>query len=98
VLSTSTINNRFYLHFKSSVGIDDQADAEKAIYSYGKTLYFETSGKATIEVFNLTGQKIEYREVNSSGLQTLSIQAPTGWYIVKVVTVSGVKSEKIFIN
>jgi hypothetical protein len=98
VLTSSTINNRFYLHFKSSVGIEDQATAETAIYSYGKTLYFETSGKATLEVFNLTGQKTEYREINSAGLQTLGINAPTGWYIVKLVSSGSVTSKKVFIN
>jgi hypothetical protein len=98
VLTAGKIENRFYLHFKSSVGIEDPATAEKAIYSWGNTIYFETSGNATLNIFNLTGQKIESRQINTGGLQTLNLHAPTGWYIVKLVSADGVKSEKMFIN
>ncbi len=80
------------------MGIEDPAATEKAIYSWGNIIYFETSGNATLDIFNLTGQKIESRQINTGGSQTLSLHAPTGWYIVKLVSADGVKSEKIFIN
>lgn len=98
VLTAGKIENRFFLHFKSSVGIEDPAATQKAIYSSGHNLYFETSGNATLDVFNLTGQKTESRQINSSGLHTISINAPTGWYIVKLITGNEVKSQKVFIN
>jgi hypothetical protein len=98
VLTAGKIENRFYLHFKSSVGIEDPAATEKAIYSSGHNIYFETSGNATLDIFNLTGQKIESRQINSGGLQIINLQAPTGWYIVKLVSGNEVKSQKVFIN
>jgi hypothetical protein len=98
VLTAGKIENRFFLHFKSSVGIEDPAATEKAIYSSGHNIYFETSGNATLTIFNLTGQKIESRLINTSGMHTISIHAPTGWYIVKLISAGSVKSEKIFIN
>jgi len=98
VLTAGKIENRFYLHFKSSVGIEDPAATQKSIYSSGHNIYFETEGQATIEIFNLTGQKVGSREINTGGLQTINLQAPTGWYIVKLVSGNEVKSRKVFIN
>lgn len=97
VQSPVKIENRFYLHFKSFVGIEDPQEAGSGIYSSGNVLYFETEGNALMEVFNLSGQKISVQKISSAGSHTLDLNGPTGWYVVKLLTANGIKTEKIFI-
>jgi len=94
----TTIENRFYLHFKSSVGIEDPTATRNTIYSFGNTVYFETEGKAQLVIYNLTGQKIAGYDFINAASQAININAQNGWYIVKLVMDGSVTSQKVFIT
>jgi hypothetical protein len=49
-------------------------------------------------VYNLTGQEVYGKEMELDGLKQIRLITPAGWYVVKLVIVGGVISEKIFIK
>jgi len=94
-------DNRFKLHFKSSVGIEESsADQAKyfEIYANHKTIYLKTNeafNKATVSVFNALGQQILTQGLQGQSEQ-IRISNP-GAYIVKVQSELGVQSQKVII-
>jgi hypothetical protein len=99
VANAGTLNNRFYLHLKSTVGINDPSKAEtSSIYSYGNQLYIQNPGKALLEVFAITGQKLVTSQINSTGLYQTTLNQPTGYYIVRLTSNGSTQVSKIFIQ
>jgi hypothetical protein len=99
VANAGTLNNRFFLHLKSTVGINDPSKAEtSSIYSYGNQLYIQNPGKALLEVFAITGQKLVTSQINSTGLYQTTLNQPTGYYIVRLTSNGSTQVSKIFIQ
>ncbi len=97
--ATTTDNvNRFKLHFGIALGIDDtQTAASNTIYSYDNSIYINTTEKVkSINVYNLLGQEIINTQAANGNLTILN--APNGYFIVKVVTDKNVYSEKVLIK
>lgn len=93
--------NRFRLHILKSTGIETAEPlAGLSIYSFGNSLYFNTSLSldAYVSVFNITGQEVYSTRTNLNGQKQFNLNVPTGWYVVKVMCDEGIKSEKIFIR
>ncbi|MEI7725562.1 MAG: T9SS type A sorting domain-containing protein, partial [Bacteroidota bacterium] len=87
---------RFLLSF-GHVGIHEETK-NNGIYSYENNLYLENPGKAILEIYSLTGQKLMTEEINSTELYTTSINYPPGYYIVRLVRGSKVVVTKVFIR
>lgn len=93
--------HRFKLHLLKSTGVEDIKPLSGLnIYSYGRSLYFKTNLTldAYISVFNITGQEVFKIHTTLDGMKQFWLNVPTGWYVVKVLSNEGIKSEKIFIR
>ncbi|MEI7724645.1 MAG: hypothetical protein WCK09_06040 [Bacteroidota bacterium] len=88
---------RFLLSF-SHVGINEKTQGNNGIYAYENNLYVVNPGKAKLEVYSLTGQKLLGEEINSPGLYKTTLYVPTGYYVVRLTTSSKVVVTKVFIK
>jgi hypothetical protein len=89
--------NRFKLSFES-VGIEDVAKVAPGIYTYGNKLCIENSGQATLEVYNMAGQRILVQDINNAGFYQTTLNNQTGYYIVRLTNAGQVKVSKVFIK
>lgn len=92
--------NRFELKF-GAVGIDDNiATKQTSIYSNGQLVYISStkSANALINIYNVTGQQVYANTMVIDGQKQIALNTPTGWYIVKVTTATGVATQKVFIK
>lgn len=93
--------HRFKLHLLKSTEVEDiKPLSGLKIYSCDKSLYFNTSINldAYIFVFNITGQEVYSTHATLNGLNQFRLNVPTGWYVVKVLCDTEIKSEKCFIR
>ena len=88
---------RFLLSF-SHVGVDENTLINNRIYAYENNLYIVNPGKARLEVYNLTGQKLLAEEINCPGLSKTTLYVPTGYYVVRLTTGTKVVVTKVFIK
>ena len=97
--SPSDDSKRFVLHFSSTLGISDPAaKTSNGIYAYENNLYLVNPGKARLEVFNLTGQKLLTEEIDSPGLYKTTLYFPSAYYVVRLATGTTVVVRKVFIK
>ena len=92
--------NRFLLKF-GMVGIGEEPSLEQtSIYSYGQTIYISSavSTEAMISVFNITGQQVYSNRMMLDGTKQITLNVPTGWYVVKVISGQSMTSRKVFIR
>ncbi len=98
--ASTTDTDRFLLKFEM-VGIGENPAIEQtAIYSYGQTIYLNTteSVDAVVSVFNITGQQVYSNRLMLDGLKQINLNLPTGWYVVQAVTSGSAVSRKVFIQ
>lgn len=88
---------RFLLSF-SHVGLNENSSASKGIYAYENNLYLVNPGKAHLEVYSFTGQKLLTEEINSPGLYKTALNCATGYCIVRLTTGTQVVATKVFIR
>ncbi len=88
---------RFLLSF-SHVGVNENTLNNNRIYAYENNLYIVNPGKARLEVYNLTGQKLLAEEINCPGLSRTTLYVPTGYYVVRLTTGTKVVVTKVFIK
>ena len=93
--------NRFILHF-SPVGIDEQQNQQEAIqvWASNHTLNICNTNNHTgeIKVVNMFGQTVINTKLKGSSNQQLSVNVPTGYYIVHIITNKGVINKKLYFN
>jgi hypothetical protein len=92
--------NRFLIKF-GAVGIDDNVALEQtSIYSNGRLVYINgtKSANALINIYNITGQQVYANTMVIDGQKQITLNTPTGWYIVKVNTQEGIATQKVFIQ
>lgn len=88
---------RFLLSFLH-VGIGENNLNNNSIYTYENYLYCVNPGKARLEVFSLTGQKLISQDIDSQGLYKTIVNVPTAYYVVRVTTGTKVVVTKVFIK
>ncbi|NCC74090.1 MAG: T9SS type A sorting domain-containing protein [Sphingobacteriia bacterium] len=91
--------NRFLLKF-SAVGIGDKQilTSIKAWIS-DNTLYLNNDrGITFIEIFDLTGRKLQTHKISENGLCLVGIKQPFGVYLVKITNGTNVHTIKAIIN
>lgn len=91
---------RFNLHFSYNALIVNDVKKENAsIYSSNNTIYVNSSEKINdISVYNMLGQLIVNKASNLNAMNTITVQAANAYYIVKVTTVNGVYTEKVYVK
>ncbi|MEI6436853.1 MAG: T9SS type A sorting domain-containing protein [Bacteroidota bacterium] len=101
VYSFTSVNGddpaRFLLTFKP-LGIENQSGKSRGIYSYDHLLFICDPGESTLEVFNMIGQKMADGKTHNEPLYKLTLDAPAGYYLVRLTTGQKVITEKIFIK
>jgi hypothetical protein len=91
---------RFNLDF-FPVGIPETGSAGNIrIYSNQKDVYVNipTSMKGNIIIYNLLGSEISSKAIQANTLNRISLNSPTGYYIVKVIGDNGITTGKVFIQ
>ena len=94
---------RFLLHFGGAFGVNDQEKGELiSVHALGNSILITSkSGNVLtgdVSVYNMIGQQLASQKLNRNSVTKLSLNAPTGYYLVKVVTGDQAVSAKVFIN
>jgi hypothetical protein len=96
-----TYDNRFVLHFKETVGVEEQTPETETIrfYVYNKKLYIidKELKNGTIQLFNLLGQKV-VEERFSENVSTFNLNLSQGYYIVRIIGDKTSVSRKVYIE
>ncbi|MBI9038753.1 MAG: T9SS type A sorting domain-containing protein [Bacteroidales bacterium] len=99
--AAGTFENRFVLHFKSAVGIEESFTETENIrfYVYNNKLYIidKELENGTIQLFNIMGQAVMEKQF-SEAVNTLDLNLKQGYYFVRIVTDKKTVSGKIYIN
>jgi len=93
--------DRFVLHFAGAFSVDElNNDDVINIYANSNSIYFNTNAATTaqISVFNITGQQVYGNSMALDGVRQITLNVPTGWYVVKAVTGNNTVSRKVFIR
>ncbi|MEI6684174.1 MAG: hypothetical protein WCO44_16210 [Bacteroidota bacterium] len=88
---------RFMLSF-SHTGLSEKGLTGNRIYTVGNILYIVEPGKARLELYSLDGRKLFEEEINSPGLYRSAQIVPTGYYVARLTTCTGVVVTKVFIH
>ncbi|MCF8302295.1 MAG: T9SS type A sorting domain-containing protein [Bacteroidales bacterium] len=101
IAEPGTYNNRFFLHFKSAVGIDGDKPTEEtlSIYAYQNSIYInaEEAKEGTVTVFNTMGQVVAEQSLDPAKINRFEIDE-AGAYVIRVHTGSEVKTQKVIIQ
>ncbi|MEI7981683.1 MAG: T9SS type A sorting domain-containing protein [Bacteroidota bacterium] len=94
---------RFFVHFGAPNGVNETVGGNPVrIYSSGNTLYINGNNgniiKGDIFVYNLMGQQMLQSKLSEGAMTKLSINAPIGYYLVKVITEKKATTAKVFIQ
>ncbi len=95
--------HRFVLHFGYPYAINENANGNTInVYASGSNIsVINNAGKAVngnLYVYNLMGQQVMQQEISVDKLTKISLNVPTGYYLVKVVTSDHTSTTKVFIN
>jgi len=91
------VPGRFLLSF-GITGTGEKAGSSNGIYACDNMLYVISPGKASLEVFSITGQRLFSAEINQLDLYKTALCLPTACYIVRVTTGARVMVTKVFIK
>ena len=93
--------NRFVLKF-SSVGINDtQNENPFTVFASNKEIFVISNNgiaEGNALVYNMMGQLMAQQKLNNGNQTKISLNATTGYYIVKVVTNENAYSSKVFVK
>jgi len=95
------LTERFKVHLLKSTGVHENGQTSALlIYANANQIYFNVSkpARALISVFNITGQQVYSTSLQLNGLKQITLNLPTGWYVVRAICNDGIKSQKIFIR
>jgi hypothetical protein len=100
VIGTGANNDRFVLHFKDAVSIEENTSiAANYLYVANNVLYFvdEIEGTSSLQLYNLLGQKVLTQQITDN-IGSISLNLPTGYYIVNLTTESFLVNGKVFLK
>lgn len=89
--------SRFVLKF-STVGVEDPSSTNVGIYTYNDKLYVNNPGNGVVEVYTMTGQLVASEKTATTGLYVTSIKASSAYYLVRVISASGIRTAKVFVK
>ncbi len=90
---------RFMIHFMYPQ-TPNSSDSEISIYSFNDLIYVRSYGYPieTIEIYDMLGHKIINQENLNVDETEVEMNSGMGYYLVKVFTNTGIKTEKVFIK
>lgn len=98
-VSAGETAERFNLRiFKSALGIGDDLMNDTRIYAENKKIIIENCPKSDVVIYNLTGAVVAESRMEESSLNSMSINVPTGIYIVKLISSEGTVTSKVYIK
>jgi fibronectin-binding autotransporter adhesin len=98
-LPQGEINDRFTIRiFKSALGIGDSKLNHTRIYSENKSVYIENCPESQVTIYSMTGEPVASGEMAEASLNSLTVDVPTGIYIVKMIAQDGILTSKVFIK
>ena len=94
---------RFLLHFGGTFGVENNEHSNSAsIYSSGNLIYIsgitESMRQGEVIIYNMIGQPVKRKPLGSNSLTKISLEAPAGYYLVKVILPDHVYSRKVFVD
>lgn len=93
-------NNRFLLHIKKSVGIEEQVPENISIYSYKDVLHVSGLDKQEsyqLSVYNILGQPIYEKNISSANRFSTTILAK-GIFVIEIISDKYKITEKVIFN
>jgi hypothetical protein len=99
--TTGDAANRFVLHFSITTGINDLQANGVQVYTYENSLYIKNLDNQSLKnvfVYDLLGKQVFQSALNQSPLQKFVLGVNDGYYVVKVVSTTGVTTRKVYIN
>jgi hypothetical protein len=98
-LNQGETNGRFMLKiFKNTLGIEDPGMNAVNIYSENKTVCLANCPEGKVTVYNMNGVVIASRELPGSSLNKITLNAPTGIYLVSLVAQDNTVTSKVYIK
>jgi hypothetical protein len=98
-------HDRFRLHFKNSLGIQnsDVKESLVAVYSSGDDIYIKSCGDALTQngiliVFDMLGKQVFQHNLDRVPLQKVRFDRNNGFYLVRAIKPSGISTKKIYIH
>jgi len=104
--SPDDAHDRFIIHFfgpsylPNSVG-DNNNPEKLRIYSFENSIYLLNNSNEELKelvVYNLLGQEVLRSNIASQEINQFKLNAPTGYYAVRVLTDQNAYSDKVFIK
>jgi hypothetical protein len=90
----------FYIPFYGIQESEKQKDM--LIYSYGHDLYLKdltgTPVKGEVFIYNMIRQEILHKPVSDVSLNKFTLNLPTGYYVVQVITRDKVINGKVYLD
>jgi hypothetical protein len=98
--TTADNEKRFKLHFKSATGIPANSQSGITIYSAMHTVVINntTNLSGEVKIYDLTGRELLHTTMTSQNETRIMTNFAVGTYLVKVTTLNGVVSNKVFIR
>jgi len=94
-------SNRFLLHFKA-VGIEEEISTQSNIHAWAanNTIYIlnPENRKGEIRILNLFGQQVAQAKLTGDTKQEISLNVPTGCYLVNVISDQEVVTRKVVVE
>jgi fibronectin-binding autotransporter adhesin len=98
-VSAGATAERFNLRiFKSALGIGDDLMNNTRIYAENKQVIIENCPKSDVVIYNLTGAIVAESRMEEASLNSISINVPSGIYIVKLISSEGTVTSKVYIK
>ncbi len=100
VFETGIFDDRFVLHFKDAVGIEENLQTQSVqFYVSNNVLYIidEEIGNGTVSLFNMLGQRVMTKEITGNTSE-INLDLPSGYYIVNICTDKSPVNGKVFIK
>lgn len=95
------ITDRFVLHL-GAVGVDETLNQPIAIqvYAYDKNLTISSHDNlyGIVKVVNILGQEMLSFDLSGENTQIQAVDAPTGYYLINIVTDRGVVNKKVYLK
>jgi|GEM_PF-1436943 len=90
---------RFKLFF-GAVGMEELGNGKVTIYSSNKDVFISYTGTddATATIYNNLGQPVTTQVITPGKTHKISLNTPSGYYIVKMVNHDDVVAQKVFIR
>jgi len=93
------VEDRIILHLNSTVATENLEEIEALLYSNRNKIYFNNVNSLSydIEVIDILGKEVYNGRISNDGLYSLSVDAPSGYYIVHLIGEKHSITKKLFI-